>query len=256
MGHLNTLKGVTSPMDESTSFEMIDRIIQESIRPVLKADGGDITLLDFNDEVVKIALEKTRVPVTFSNFLVTFKVRTGCSLVPYYRRLRDLVHKRYRVLNSVRSLDLVSRYKELPEVEERSSKRRKIEGKLENLDEQLLRLSAGATVEDLVQDARVFDPDRIEPQVINLSEEINVLEEEKSRLNQTIGEQRKELNMMDGSARAVELAEDAQTILLRLRLNGMPTSGLHQPSWLRQLKDIVKNTRDQFSKERTIFWRT
>ena len=66
-------------MDESTSFEMIDKIIQESIRPVLKADGGDITLVDFNDGIVKIALEKTRVPVTFSNFLVTFKVRTGCS---------------------------------------------------------------------------------------------------------------------------------------------------------------------------------
>ena len=66
-------------MDESASFEMIDRIIQESIRPVLKADGGDITLVDFSDGVVKIALEKTRVPVTFSNFLMTFKVRTGCS---------------------------------------------------------------------------------------------------------------------------------------------------------------------------------
>ena len=66
-------------MDESTSFEMIDRIIQESIRPVLKADGGDITLVDFSDGVVKIALEKTHVPVTFSNFLMTFKVRTGCS---------------------------------------------------------------------------------------------------------------------------------------------------------------------------------
>ncbi|MBW2690195.1 MAG: NifU family protein [Deltaproteobacteria bacterium] len=58
---------------------MIDKIIQESIRPVLKADGGDITLVDFSYGVVKIALEKTRVPVTFSNFLMTFKVRTGCS---------------------------------------------------------------------------------------------------------------------------------------------------------------------------------
>ena len=66
-------------MDESVSFEMIDKIIQESIRPVLKADGGDITLVDFSDGVVKIALEKTRVPVTFSNFLMTFKVKTGCS---------------------------------------------------------------------------------------------------------------------------------------------------------------------------------
>ena len=57
---------------------MIDRILQEGIRPVLKADGGDIALIDFSDGVVKIALEKTRVPVTFNNFLVTFEVRTGC----------------------------------------------------------------------------------------------------------------------------------------------------------------------------------
>ena len=53
--------------------------IPESIRPVPKADGGDITLIEFRDGIAKIALEKTRVPVTFSNFLVTFKVRTGCS---------------------------------------------------------------------------------------------------------------------------------------------------------------------------------
>jgi uncharacterized protein YhaN len=109
-----------------------------------------------------------------------------------------------------------SRYEELPDVEERSSKRRKIEEKLEDLNEQLLRLSAGATIEDFVQDAVEVDPDWIDPQVINLNEGINALEEEKSRLNQTIGEQRIELSMMDGSARAVELAEDAQTILAKL----------------------------------------
>ena len=87
---------------------------------------------------------------------------------------------------------------------------------MKDLDEQLLRLSAGATIEDFVQDAREVDTDWIEPQVINLSEEINALEEEKSPLNQTIGEERRELKMMDGSARAVELAEDAQTILAKL----------------------------------------
>lgn len=109
-----------------------------------------------------------------------------------------------------------SRYEELPEVEEHSSKRRQIEVKLNDLDEQLLRLSAGATVEDFIQDSGGIDPDWIEPQVINLNEEINALEEEKSPLNQTIGEERRELKMMDGSARAVELAEDAQTILAKL----------------------------------------
>ena len=108
------------------------------------------------------------------------------------------------------------RHEELPEVEEYSSKRRQIEAKLKNLNDQLFRLSAGTTVEDFVQDSEVFDPDRIEPQRFNLSEEINALDDEKSLLNQTIGEERKELILMDGSAIAVELAEDAQTILGKL----------------------------------------
>jgi len=97
-------------MDESTLFEMIDRIIQESIRPVLKADGSDITLIDFNDEVVKIALEKIRVPITFRNFLVTFKVRTGCLYgrcqVPSV--IRDGVLKRLKEeMPDVRNVEVV-----------------------------------------------------------------------------------------------------------------------------------------------------
>jgi len=61
-----------------------------------------------------------------------------------------------------------SRHEELPEVEERSSKRRQIKAKLKDLDKQLLRPSDSATVEDFVQDAREVDPDWIKPQVINV----------------------------------------------------------------------------------------
>ena len=98
-------------MDESTSFDMIDRIIQESIRPVLKADGGDITLVEFSDGVAKIDLEKTRVPVTFSNFLVTFKVRTGCSCgrcpIPSVA-IRDGVLKRLKEeISDIRNVEVV-----------------------------------------------------------------------------------------------------------------------------------------------------
>ncbi len=46
---------------------MIDRIIQESIRPVLKADGGDITLIGFSDGV-RIALEKDPRPGHLQQF--------------------------------------------------------------------------------------------------------------------------------------------------------------------------------------------
>jgi len=66
-------------MEVRDTFENIERIIQENIRPVLRADGGDITLVDVKDGVVTIALKKGTTPVAFSKFLMTFRVRTGCS---------------------------------------------------------------------------------------------------------------------------------------------------------------------------------
>ena len=66
-------------MEVRDTFENIERIIQENIRPVLRADGGDITLVDVKDGVVTIALKKSTMPVAFSKFLMTFRVRTGCS---------------------------------------------------------------------------------------------------------------------------------------------------------------------------------
>jgi uncharacterized protein YhaN len=60
------------------------------------------------------------------------------------------------------------------------------------------------------------DPDGIEPEIQRLNEEIDRLTDEKSRLDQTIGEERNELSKMDGGARAAELAEQAQMLLGRL----------------------------------------
>ena len=67
------------PMDDDDMFERIDEIIQMTIRPVLKADRGDIALVDVKGGIVTISLEKPKVPTAFSNFLMTFKVRKGCS---------------------------------------------------------------------------------------------------------------------------------------------------------------------------------
>ena len=49
-------------MEDDDMFERIDEIIQESIRPVLKADNGDIALVDVRAGVVTVALEKPIVP--------------------------------------------------------------------------------------------------------------------------------------------------------------------------------------------------
>ena len=109
-----------------------------------------------------------------------------------------------------------SRYEDLPEAENRSLKRRQAENGLRALDEQLLKLSVGATVEDFIRETQEVDPDGIDGQMSSLREEIERLEGEKSRIDQTIGEERSELNKMDGSARAADLAEKTQKILAQL----------------------------------------
>ena len=65
-------------MEDNDMFKRIDEIIQESIRPVMRADGGDINLVDVSGGVVTITLKKTTVPTTFSKFIRTFKIPREC----------------------------------------------------------------------------------------------------------------------------------------------------------------------------------
>jgi len=107
-------------------------------------------------------------------------------------------------------------HEDLPAAEERSASRQQIRSQLEQLEEQLRKLSGGATLDEFIQDARSVDPDSIDPVVDRLGEEIEQLIRQKSDLDQTIGSERTELSKMDGSARAAELAEEGQGLLARL----------------------------------------
>jgi uncharacterized protein YhaN len=84
------------------------------------------------------------------------------------------------------------------------------------LDERLLNLGGGSTIDDFIKEALKVDPDGINGNIESLNEEIEKLNREKSDLNQTIGEERNELSKMDGSARAAEVAEDIQIQMGRL----------------------------------------
>jgi uncharacterized protein YhaN len=109
-----------------------------------------------------------------------------------------------------------SSYDDLPGAEKRSDKRLLIEADLSNLDERLLKLSGGATIDEFIREALKVDPDSIIGDIELLNEKIETLNKEKSGLNQTIGEERNELSKMDGSARAAEVAEDIQIQIGRL----------------------------------------
>jgi uncharacterized protein YhaN len=113
-------------------------------------------------------------------------------------------------LNGMCQEAAVSSYDDLPEAEKRSGKRLQIEADLSSLDERLLNLSGGATIDDFINEVLKVDPDSINGNIQSLNVEIESLNSEKAALIETKGEERNELSKMDGSAKAAELAEDVQ----------------------------------------------
>jgi uncharacterized protein YhaN len=104
-------------------------------------------------------------------------------------------------------------YEDLPEAERKSEKRKQTEAELNQLNERLHHLSAGATIDDFINQALTVDPDGIDGEIGKLAEETDTLNREKSELDQCIGSERTELDKMDGSARAAEVAEEIQLLL-------------------------------------------
>ncbi len=108
------------------------------------------------------------------------------------------------------------RYEDLPAAEERAEQRARIEEQIGQAEARLREWSGGAVLENFIRDAGQVDPDTIAPQTERLTEEIDALHLQKSELDQTIGSERTELDRMDGSARAAEMAEESQSIIARL----------------------------------------
>jgi uncharacterized protein YhaN len=115
----------------------------------------------------------------------------------------------------------------LPEAEKRSEKRHQIETEMQDMDEQLRKLSAGAIIDDFVKEALNEDPDGIDTKIEQLAEEIDKLTGERSDQDQTIGSERTELSKMDGSARAADIAEETQMLLGRLENDVEQYARLH-----------------------------
>ncbi|GBC61371.1 hypothetical protein DENIS_2331 [Desulfonema ishimotonii] len=107
-------------------------------------------------------------------------------------------------------------FSDLPRAEERSRKRQQLEDALGQLEKQLIRLGAGATPEAFIREAEAVDPDTIGSRLSRLAEDITRMDARRTELDRTIGSEEKELERMDGSAKAAELAEAGQEILARL----------------------------------------
>ncbi|MFW5874653.1 MAG: AAA family ATPase [bacterium] len=107
-------------------------------------------------------------------------------------------------------------YHELPEAEKRSRRRRELEEELKSLEDRILALSAGSTVEEFTQAAAAVDPDTIDPEIQKHDEAIEHLSGRKDSLAEKIGSLKNEMSKMDGSPEAAELAQERQEILGRM----------------------------------------
>lgn len=102
---------------------------------------------------------------------------------------------------------------QLPEAEDRSANKRRIQAEKKELEIQLHRLSGGISLGDFLHEAEKIDPDAIVPNIDRFGEDIEALNKTKSEVDQIIGSENAELARMDGRAAAAEIAEDIQDIL-------------------------------------------
>jgi len=105
---------------------------------------------------------------------------------------------------------------ELPEAEQRSAEFLRLNGQRENAERMLRQLGVGGSIEDLIREAADVNPDELPAQIAEINDQIRRLEEEKSNLDQTVGEERALLQTMNGGSEAAEAAEDAQALLARI----------------------------------------
>ncbi|MDR3555676.1 MAG: AAA family ATPase [Syntrophobacteraceae bacterium] len=104
----------------------------------------------------------------------------------------------------------------LPDAERRSAMKKDLLAQLAQIDEQLIELAAGQSIEQFRVEVEGRDPDLLQPLLANLDENIARLKADKSDLDQTIGSEKNELSRWDGRGDAAELAQQIQAHLADL----------------------------------------
>ena len=106
---------------------------------------------------------------------------------------------------------------ELPEVERRWRRLAQLELEMDGCEEQLLTAAAGTDLDHFATEVEQTDPDVLDAMIDDLEVTITIQDDTLRGLDQAIGAERSELARMDGSDRAAEAAEIAQTLLAQLQ---------------------------------------
>ncbi len=107
---------------------------------------------------------------------------------------------------------------QLDAAERRSEDFHKIGVAIESIEREILEIGDGNTIAELEAEAEGVDPDSLPGRISELKARIEEeLEPKRQQLAEDKGRQEKELELMDGSDEAAQLAEDAQTMLVSIR---------------------------------------
>ncbi|WP_305044524.1 YhaN family protein [Geoalkalibacter sp.] len=128
--------------------------------------------------------------------------------------LRDAQIELARMCNLARCADEMA----LDEAERTWARHQRLRERLGDVEARLLQIGEGLSFSDLDEQAGRIDGDELPTLLAEVTLEMEErLDPEISRLNQRIGETRKELERMDGGPRAALTAEQAERTLARLR---------------------------------------
>ncbi len=105
---------------------------------------------------------------------------------------------------------------ELPEIEHRASKQRKLRSQLESTEEDLSGYAAGQTLQKLAGEAEQVDADQLPSRIDELGVELEGLQEERDGLLRQLQDGARIIAAMDGNAEAAEKAEEAQHVAAQI----------------------------------------
>lgn len=106
---------------------------------------------------------------------------------------------------------------QLEQAEVQSENKKSLQQQLQAIEQQLLELGEGMSLEELAAAAETVDINQLPAQLDNLTEQITAIEQERSVLDQTIGELRTLLKQMDGNDAAAQAADEVQLTLAEMQ---------------------------------------
>jgi uncharacterized protein YhaN len=124
-----------------------------------------------------------------------------------------------------------------------SNQYQNLQKEIDDLEEQVLELAPGATLEEIRREAAKVNPDELPEAIAELGRQIQELGQKRLDLAGEIARSEKELELMDGNSRAADAAEKLQGIAARIR------EGVGQYLRLRMASAILRREIERYREE-------